>query len=95
MMFNKQFLWVVIWHIVALQITFNLDQVIIVYSPTVYCHYNSIPAVESNKAYGVLSQRIFNQHELGVSDGTSQRYDMYDYPMTEHEAQAGLMQSCN
>ena len=57
MMFNKQFLWVVIWHIVALQITFNLDQVVIVYSPTLaYSHYNSIPAVESNKAYGVLSQ---------------------------------------
>lgn len=83
MMFNKQFLWVVIWHIVALQITFNLDQVIIVYSPTVYCHYNSIPAVESNKAYGVLSQRIFIHQE---SDGASQRY-MYDYPMTELEAQ--------
>lgn len=46
----------------------------------------SIP-VESNQAYGVLSQQTFNQQESG--DGALQRY-MYDYPMTEAEIQVGL-----
>ena len=39
--------------------------------------------MDSNKAYGVLSQRTFTQKEL---DGASQMY-MYDYPMTAVETQ--------
>lgn len=44
----------------------------------------SIIIVDSNKAYGVLSQQTFAQQEL-----VSQMY-MYDYPINEVEAQVGI-----